>query len=337
MNRETSMKPRRAAAAAVVLLAGGCAHPPPASEQSVAAHVAEAHRLAGDDLKPLLALCKPAPAARPGQEVIDKLLVTMMARPAPAPAKVFDNLYFVGANWVSAWAISTSQGVILIDALNNADEARRLIDEGMRKVGLDPASIRFVIVTHAHGDHYGGLDYLEPRYKPKVVMSEADWRQAEGQLEYDSKHWGRPPKFEPARDRRIHDGDKLVLGDTSVTVYVTPGHTHGTISPVFEVAQGGQRHKVLLWGGTAFNFGKDVPRLQGYIDAADRMADIAAKQGIDVMISNHSGYDDSLRKMDELRRGAAPHPFVIGNDAVVRGLKAMESCARAQRDRFLMG
>ena len=98
----------------------------------------------------------------------------------------------------------------------------------------------------------------------------------------------------------------------------------------------GQRHRVLLWGGTAFNFGKDVPRLQSYIDAADRMADVAAKQGIDVMISNHSGYDDSLRKMDALRRGAAPNPFVIGSDAVVHGLRAMESCAKAQRDRFVM-
>jgi len=139
-----------------------------------------------------------------------------------------------------------------------------------------------------------------------------------------------------AKDRRIHDGEQLVLGDTTVTMNVTPGHTHGTISPTFEVRQGGQRHQVLLWGGTAFNFGKDVPRLQSYIDAADRMADIAAKQGIDVMISNHSGYDDSLRKMEALRRGTAQNPFIIGNDAVVRGPKAMESCAKAQRDRFVM-
>ena len=117
------------------------------------------------------------------------------------PGGVFENLYFVGSAWVSAWAIRTSQGVILIDALNNADEARRLIDEGMRKVGLDPADIRFVIVTHAHGDHYGGLDYLVPRYRPGVVMSEADWRQAEGRLEFDSPHWGRPPRFDAARDR----------------------------------------------------------------------------------------------------------------------------------------
>lgn len=324
--------------AAVAALVGitACTSTPPASERSVAAHVAEAERLAGDAQKPLLGLCKAAPAARPPQAAVDRLLAAMIARPAPPPAKVFDNLYFVGAAWVSAWAVRTSQGVILIDALNNGDEARRVIDEGMRKVGLNPADIRYVLVTHAHGDHYGGLDYLESRYAPAVVMSTVDWQQAEGKLEFDSMHWGRPPKFRAGRDRKMNDGDTLVLGATSIRMNITPGHTHGTITPTFEVTEGGRTHRVLLWGGTAFNFGKDVPRLQSYIDATDRMAKMAKEQNIDVMISNHPGYDQSIDKMRAMSQGAAGNPFVIGSDAVVRSLQVMGACARAQRDRFLM-
>jgi len=68
------------------------------------------------------------------------------------------------------------------------------------------------------------------------------------------------------------------------------------------------------------------------------MAHIAQTQKIDVMISNHSGYDESLKKL-ELLRGARllpENPFVIGTPAVVRGLQAMGECARAQRDRFAM-
>lgn len=319
-----------------VAAVAGCAQKPPLpSDETVAAHVAEARRLAGDDLKPLLGLCVPAPAIRPDQASIDKLLAAVTAQPAPAPGRIFDNLYFVGAAWVSAWAIRTSQGVILIDALNNADEARRVIDDGMRKVGLDPAEIRFVIVTHAHGDHYGGLDYLVPAYRPGVVMSEADWRQAEGRLEFDSPLWGRPPRFDPARDRRMNDGGRLVLGDTAVTMYLTPGHTEGTLSLAFDVGIGGRPHRALLWGGTAFNFGKDVPRLESYIAATRRMAGIAEERKIEVMISNHPSYDDSLAKMDAMRRGGlAAHPFVIGTPAVVRSLTVMKECAQAQRDRF---
>ena len=247
-----------AVAIAEMLVAAGCAQTlPPPSPETVAAHVAEAQRLAGNDLKPLLTLCNAAPAIRPDQASIDKLLAAVIGRPSPDPGRVFENLYFVGSSWVSAWAIRTSQGVILIDALNNADEARQLIDEGMRKVGLDPADIRFVIVTHAHGDHYGGLDYLRPRYKPAVVMSEADWRQAEGRLEFDSALWGRPPRFDAARDRKMSDGSRLVLGDTAVTAYLTPGHTEGTLTLVFDVTVGGKTHRALLWGGIASIFSSE--------------------------------------------------------------------------------
>jgi metallo-beta-lactamase class B len=117
---------------------------------------------------------------------------------------------------------------------------------------------------------------------------------------------------------------------------ITPGHTLGTITPTFEVKSGGQTHRVLLWGGTAFNFGKNLPRLESYIAATQRMAKLAQAQQIDVMLSNHAGYDDTVRKLEALRKQAAPNPFVIGTAAVTRALGAMGECAQAQRDRFLL-
>lgn len=313
---------------------GSCTHVLPASKDSVAAHVAEAERLAGADLKALLPLCKPAPASRPTD--IDKLLATQIARPAPPAGKVFDNLYFVGAAWVSAWAINTSQGILLIDALNNDDEARRLIDGGLRSVGLDPANIRQVLITHAHGDHYGGIGHLTARYGPSVIMSEEDWKQAHGTLEFDSTLWGRPPRFQAGRDRMVNAGDTVRLGETEVRIHITPGHTHGTVTPTFDVREGGRTHRVMLWGGTAFNFGKDLPRLESYIEATDRMAVVAQREGVDVMVSNHASYDGAIEKMAAMRAGAGANPFVIGTDSVVRALKVMGACARAQRDRFLI-
>jgi metallo-beta-lactamase class B len=294
--------------------------------------VANATRLAGEDLKPLLVLCQPAPATRATQDQIDSRLAKEIARPAPAPGKAFDNLYYVGAAFVSAWAIKTSQGVILIDALNNEQEAASLIDSGLRKVGLDPAEIKYVIVTHAHGDHYGGATYFARKYGARVVMSEPDWKQSETKLEANSRHWGPVPK----RDVTVNDGDKVTLGDTSVTIHVTPGHTVGTISPSFDVIAAGKTHHVLLWGGTAFNFGNNIPRLESYAAETDRMAKLAEQQGIDVMISNHASYDGAIAKIGALRKQGSlePNPFVIGTPAVVRGLQAMGECARAQRDRF---
>ena len=204
----------------------------------------------------------------------------------------------------------------------------------MRKMGLNPSEIGYILVTHAHGDHYGGAPYLVRQHRARVAMSDADWAVARVKPEVDSSSWGRVP----AVDTVLKQDDALVLGDARVTAQMTPGHTVGTISPVFEVKHGGRTHKVLLWGGTAFNFGKDLGRLDTYIEATDRMAALAQREGIDVLLSNHPGYDGTVAKLQALRSnpGSAENPFVMGTPNVVRALKTMGACARAQRDRFAM-
>src|SRR4051812_38933325 len=202
-------------AGAVALAA--CVTPrPAASPASVASHVADAQRLAGQDLKALLTLCEPAPAARAAQAAIDKGVAQQIARTPPEPGRAFDNLSYVGAAWVSAWALKTSEGVILIDALNNEKEAAAVLEPGMRKVGLDPADIRYVLVTHAHGDHYGGATYLVRQHHARVAMSEADWAVARVKPEVDSSEWGPVPKA----DTVLKQGESVVLGDAKVTAQV---------------------------------------------------------------------------------------------------------------------
>lgn len=95
--------------------------------------------------------------------------------------------------------------MILIDAMNNALEAAALVEGGTRKLGLDPAQIKYVIVTHGHGDHCGGAAMLTNKYKSRVVASAVDWDQMEGALEFDSRQWSRPPK----RDIAVKDRDPL--------------------------------------------------------------------------------------------------------------------------------
>src|SRR5580692_9735047 len=137
-----------------------------APSPEVERHLAAAKAAAGDDLGAYLVLGAAAgPPSGPPTPSIEEL----MALPAPPPGRAFDNLYFVGSKWVSAWAITTSDGIILIDAMDNDEEAERIIDQGLRKLGLDPAQIRIIIVTHGHGDHYGGVGALKARYNPQIV------------------------------------------------------------------------------------------------------------------------------------------------------------------------
>ncbi|MGV7213742.1 MBL fold metallo-hydrolase [Bradyrhizobium sp. UFLA05-112] len=287
----------------------------------VARHLAAAKEAAGSDLGSYLVLGN---AADPDYKAPPVSLEQLMKIPAPPPGKAFDNLYFVGSTWVSCWAITTSDGIILIDAMDNEEEAARIVEGGLKALGLDPAAVKTIIVTHGHGDHYGGANYFVEKYKSRIVASEADWSMMETKLEFDSPLWGRPPK----RDISVVDGQKISLGDATIDILITPGHTMGTISPLFDVRSGSQKHRALLWGGTGFNFGKKPERMQAYIDATARARGLAKEQGVDVFISNHEHFDGALAKL-AARTADGPNPFVLGEATVQRALTVMNECAQA--------
>ncbi len=279
---------------------------------------------AAADFPALRGLCAPRPATPRERGAASP------TDPVPlGPTRVFNNLYYVGSRSLSAWAITTSRGIILIDALRNAHEAQLVIEPSMRRLGLDPAQIRYIVVTHGHGDHYGSVRYLVERYRPRVVMSEIDWAEvAKPVLQLDAPHWGRPP----ARDIAVRDGHRLRLGETTIELPVARTHTPGTISPIFTVRDGRRRHKVLLWGGTGFNFGPSVERLESYAASADRLQALARRRKVDVLVSNHPNSDASIERMKAMRQlePGAPHPFVIGQSRVSAVLGALGTCARFQ-------
>ena len=90
------------------------------------------------------------------------------------PAKVFDNLYFVGEKEFSAWAVVTSEGIIVIDAIYDYSVEEEVVG-GLKKMGLDPTQDQVLLVSHAHADHYAGARFLQDRFHPRVILSAADW------------------------------------------------------------------------------------------------------------------------------------------------------------------
>jgi metallo-beta-lactamase class B len=243
------------------------------------------------------------------------------------PARVFDNLYFVGGKVHSAWALTTSDGIILIDTIfpYNSEE---LIVDGMRKLGLDPKNIKYVLISHAHADHIGGAEMLQNRYGAHVVMGAADW-------DLVAKYPNRYKSMAPKRDIVATDGMKITLGETAVTIWATPGHTPGTLSYTFTVFDRGTPVQVAYSGGTAFNFPNRTPdpgirNFQTYIDSQKHMAAQAAATGATVILSNHSEFDNAYSKNRMLAgRGNGPHPYELGTDWVQRYFQVMQNCARA--------
>jgi metallo-beta-lactamase class B len=216
-----------------------------------------------------------------------------------APFQVFDNLYYVGADWVAAWLLKTSDGLILIDSLYG--ELLPLIEEGIVELGFDPADIRYVLVTHAHFDHAGGAKRFQDKYGATVGMVEEDWQLAAGKPDF--RAYPRPQK-----QMVIKDGDKLTLGDTTVTFYHTPGHTLGVTSMQFTVYDQGRPHQAFVMGGAGLNF-RGKARVQAYTDSLER---IKGMQGIEVNISNHASSGDVFERAKALdaRQPGQAHPFV---------------------------
>ena len=236
-----------------------------------------------------------------------------------APVKVFDNLYMLGMKTVTAWALTTSEGIILFDAMFHYNVEETVV-ESLRQLGLDPADIKFVVISHAHNDHFGGAHYLQETFGARIVMAVEDWEHM--------RSWpqlGSLAPF-PRDDIAVRDRYTITLGDTTVDLVLTPGHTPGTLSPIFPVRDGDDVHYVGYWGASAVSFLPAEGVVQ-YMASADRFARIDDR--VDVALTNHPAIDGSLLKLAALeRRGLRDrHPFVEGNSAFREWMTAIHDCA----------
>ena len=307
---------------ATTAIAAALVGAPAMAQGTVESHVAAAKAAAGTEHAVLFdGLCKPA--AGPPQRGPGPREVPERATWHYEPVKVFDNLHYVGEKEYSAWALVTSDGIIVIDTIW-AHSVEDEIVGGLKKLGFDPKQIKYAIVSHAHIDHIGGAKFLKENYGTKIMMSAADW-------DFAAQTTRMPEEIKPKRDMVIGDGEKLTLGDTTVEFHFTPGHTPGTVSIIYPVKDGGRTHRVATWGGTGFNFELKAETFETYIKSAVRYHDVVAKSGADILLSNHTRLDGSEKKLAMMatRKPGDPNPFVIGNEAVQRYVKVAEECARA--------
>jgi metallo-beta-lactamase class B len=267
---------------------------------------------------------EPKPAARPqpvGKDVPLEPGEAAKLIPAPRekwyapPAKVFDNLYYIGTKTESTWAITTSAGIILVNT--NFDWVTpELLDE-LRTFGLDPANIKYAVIVRSHSDQSWGINALKKIVpSARVIMSEGDW----DFLANDNS----PAKVKPVKDMVAKDGQKLTLGDTTVTLYSTPGASADNLSIIFPVKDGNQRHLAGMIGGTTMNlvqggvqvFPDTETMIKTYIASAKRFREIEDKAGVDTIISIHAALDTMFEKIDALhaRKPGDPHPFVSKDD-----------------------
>lgn len=283
---------------------------PPAVQK----HVDAARVMAGNRYKAAMErLCMP-PDKRPRPKFTDLNV---------EPVRLFDNLYFVGLANVYAWVYDTPDGIVVLDTLNNAKDAEVTIVGGMRKLGLDPSRIKYITITHAHGDHFGGAPYLKEHYGAHVIASEEAWREMEG-LKPGGSNFAPPPK----RDMVAMDGQKFTFGGSTFTFILTPGHTRGTLSVMFPVMDKGQRHMAYVLSGPRTETAATTSVM---LASTEKLLSFAKSGHVDVEFTNHSYIDDSLPTIEAVRHRKAgeQNTYVVGEDGVQKYLGWQAECLRA--------
>ncbi len=211
------------------------------------------------------------------------------------PFRLAGNVYFVGTHAASTHLIDTGDGLILIDSGYLA--SLYLVVDGIHRLGFDPADIKYIVHTHAHGDHAEATPALLKLCPgAKTVIGHKDAPVADEKL-FDV-------------DITVKDGDVLTLGNTSITFLETPGHTIGTVSPFFDVTEDGKIYKVGMFGGAGVNtlrkerLGYETCR-EDYYASLERLRTIP----VDIFIGNHV-WNNNTEKFGEILRTTGENKFI---------------------------
>jgi metallo-beta-lactamase class B len=297
------------------------AGPPKPDSAEVTAHVAKAKKIGGSTWESEARFfCLLPRANSPTDPIIE-------------PTKLFDNVYAIGRSGTVVYAITTPDGIILIDS-GYASDVEAVLLAGMNKLGLDPARIKYLIVTHGHGDHFGGAAYLQEHYGVRVVLSEADWNLI---LNPPAPPAGKgptgPPVTPPKKDMVAEEGSPITLGSEKVEPVLIPGHTPGSMGLIFDVTEGGKPHVAGLFGGTILLPGIISDQgLQQYLRSIDHFKEMAKHFKVDVELQNHPLYDEFGQRLAELRerKPGAPNPLIVGQGNYGKFLDVMSECMQAQ-------
>lgn len=287
--------------------------------ETALAKIADADRIAGDDM--LLRAMRnyhcyyvdpvPAPFRPSVMETTDFLFGT----------KILDNVYYLGYLNLAAYAIRTSEGLVLVDAGGSEAHGRAILD-WMTKAGFEPGDLKYIIVTHEHFDHFAGAPLLKAATGAKIVAG-ADAPFGDGKLSF-------PESMRPL-DVAVKGRMTLKLGKTDIVLLPTPGHTKGTISVFAPVEANGRRHMASFWGGKGMR--PNAASIREMIHSLATFTAESEKLKVDVPLNTHSWGDATIpRIIDEILVPSRSNPFVLSEDQSRRNLQILERCTSAYLD-----
>ena len=152
------------------------------------------------------------------------------AKAAP-PFRILGDSWYVGTCGIAAILVASPQGHVLIDS--GTEAGGELILANLRRIGVDPEDVRYILASHEHFDHVGGHAILAKATGAQIIASPLAAPVLESGMVSDEDPQadaGRPAMAPVKVARIIQDGETLTLGDIAITAHATPGHTPGAMS-----------------------------------------------------------------------------------------------------------
>jgi len=154
------------------------------------------------------------------------------------PFRIYGNTWYVGPYGLTSLLVDTGQGLALFDG--DLAESAPLIEAHIRALGFRVRDVKWILNSHAHSDHAGGIAALRAASGAQVLASREGARELElGGAYRADPQYGSAPRYTPLKNVRVvRDGETLQLGHVAVTAHYTPGHTPGSTSWTWESCAG---------------------------------------------------------------------------------------------------
>ena len=156
---------------------------------------------------------------------------------ASRPLTLTSGIHLLGGlSPAAAYVVETSKGLVLVDSGLEPDAGP--LRSQLLQLGLDWKRVRAILLTHAHGDHCGGAEFLRKAAGAKVHAGQADAAviRAGGPREavFSTFYMPVDSRHPTAVDVELKGGELLDFGDVRVRAIATPGHTPGSICYLLE-------------------------------------------------------------------------------------------------------
>lgn len=219
--------------------------------------------------------------------------------PAPA-AHVWGNVWDVGTCGITVLLVKGDSGHVLIDGAT--DQAVPAILANIRAAGADPRDVRWIVMSHEHNDHVGGIAGLAAATGAKVAAGEIAAAALErGQVGPDDPQAAIHTAFPPAKvDRILADGETLTLGNLALTMHLAGVHAPGSANWTFEARDEAGRTQPIAYLDSMSTIAADDYR---FADHPQRVAQV--RTGLDrsaplpcgVLLTPHPGASNMFERL----------------------------------------